>query len=42
MDGFECTKLIRDHEKKLNQHTPIIALTGFYNFNFSNIYYIIL
>jgi PAS domain S-box-containing protein len=29
MDGFEATRLIREKEKKLKIHTPIIAITGY-------------
>ena len=28
LDGFEATKMIRDHEKGTGKHTPIIALTA--------------
>ncbi len=28
MDGFEATKAIREQEKSINRHTPIIALTA--------------
>jgi two-component system sensor histidine kinase/response regulator len=28
MDGFEATKLIREHEKDSGTHLPIIALTA--------------
>ncbi len=28
MDGFECTRLIREMEAKMKRHTPIIAVTG--------------
>ncbi|HPR56855.1 MAG TPA: response regulator [Bacteroidales bacterium] len=28
MDGFEATRIIREREKKLGKHTPIIALTA--------------
>ncbi len=28
MDGIEATRKIREHESKLNKHTPIIALTA--------------
>jgi CheY-like chemotaxis protein len=29
MNGLECTKCIRDWEKKRARHTPIIALTAY-------------
>jgi PAS domain S-box-containing protein len=29
MDGFEATRKIREREKTLNIHTPIIAITGY-------------
>ncbi len=28
MDGYETTRLIREHERAVNTHTPIIAITA--------------
>jgi len=29
MDGFEAVRLIREREQRLNQHTPVLALTSY-------------
>jgi CheY-like chemotaxis protein/HPt (histidine-containing phosphotransfer) domain-containing protein len=29
MDGYRCTRAIREHQRPLGEHTPIVALTAF-------------
>nr|WP_269438227.1 PAS domain S-box protein [Phosphitispora fastidiosa] len=29
IDGFEATKAIREHERKVGKHTPVVALTAY-------------